>query len=53
MHLQLNKQYEFDYFVAPSSSSFQINLFISENIANLHYGKIDSLIYKSIIKVIL
>lgn len=26
----------FDYFVAPSSSSFQTNLFLEENIINLH-----------------
>jgi hypothetical protein len=30
------KDYVFDYFVAPSSSSFQVNLFLEENIINLH-----------------
>lgn len=40
------KDVEFDYYVAPSSSSFQINLFLEENIINLHYGKVDSLMYK-------
>jgi hypothetical protein len=31
-----HKDCVFDYFVAPSSSAFQINLFLEENIINLH-----------------